>query len=266
MVLETVMSAAAPSMMSALPGLGSVGNFLSAAGGLFGSKGKRGPDLRDMMSAQLEMNEEGIQHLVRGYKKAGLHPGLAAGANPMALGGVNVGGDGPSVGDRVAAMGQGISRAVAANQEVNGRLQNRLLLSQIEGNEIENMAKASVLSTSLNSAGLPPPQQDVVTVPKEIVAHMGDIEKGVSPAFQSIRMGNKNVTVPSQAVADLDSEVLNALLTAGVTVPSMFRGSLENLNTFIRLRGRNAVNVSRSRYPKRFVKVGKPQWKNLLTR
>lgn len=83
--------------------------------------------------------KQGIRWRVADAKKAGIHPLYALGANTHSASPV-------SVGSSLGAAGQNIDRALDAGRTKGQQLQQRLLKTQIDGQEIENQLKASELA------------------------------------------------------------------------------------------------------------------------
>lgn len=208
----------------------------SLIGGLFGRESdKRNADSAAAASrANYEMQKEFAQHGIRwkveDAKAAGLHPLAALGAqvsspSPAFVGSV----DTNPMGTAIDNMGQNLSRAIAAKSTPLERLQMRLLNAQVEGQEIENAAKASQMAR-LHGAGMPPPfpvggvTGDVSIVPKEIIANTGPYEKGVSPSHQRLQFSpHSDIRAMSSALSDagLDDGPANWYYQATRTIPDM---------------------------------------------
>lgn len=149
---------------------------VGAIGSLFGGDGsnKAAKTASRVGHVQLGLHQKGLTEnplmMRKGWEAAGIHPiygmgGSSASFSPSFSGG----GGSPSVGERMSAMGQGISRAAEALTTERERLSNRLLESQIKGQEIENTAKASQLALN-TQAGTPPA---VIDTPLERIMSRG---------------------------------------------------------------------------------------------
>lgn len=93
-------------------------------------------------------------YMKQGWENAGIHPiyGMGGSSAQFSPSMPITGSD--SVGERIASMGNSISRAAEALITSRERLQNRLLEAQVEGQEIENQKKASDLAVTTH-AGTP---------------------------------------------------------------------------------------------------------------
>lgn len=91
-------------------------------------------------------------------KQLGIHPLTMLGVQPTSGGSVSTASS-PSFGERLAAAGADISRAISAGSSNMEKLQERLLLAQIEGQEIDNVSRASQTARTFvagtSTAGLP---------------------------------------------------------------------------------------------------------------
>lgn len=135
---------------------------LSAISGAFG-KSKRGPSLQD----QYDAAKKHAQHMALdlplsqklGWEKAGIHPiyGMGGSSSQFSPAVTAFDNNKKSVGSRLQEAGVGISRAAEALSMERERLQNRMLNTQIKGQEIENQKKASdlVVATTGAPPGLP---------------------------------------------------------------------------------------------------------------
>lgn len=137
----------------------------SILGGLFGSsdnkkaaKAQAEADERNA-ALQREFAQNAIQWKVADAEKAGIHklyalgaqtnPGMASYMSPQ-LPVSN------PMGNAIADAGNGLARAATAGQTTMQRLQERLLETQIDGQEIENAAKRSTMALKGGAQITPP--------------------------------------------------------------------------------------------------------------
>lgn len=150
--------------------LGSVAG--KALGGLFGGGDDAEAQMRDQASINWNMQREFLQNQLQwraaDAKAAGIHPVAALGVNPAQGSPVAIGGYGGSDGsDYWAQQGADLGRALTATQSNMERLQERLLETQIEGNEIDNMKRLSdVAKTTGAQVGPAFPVRTSVVSPK----------------------------------------------------------------------------------------------------
>lgn len=161
--------------------LGSIGGKLlgdavgSLSNSLFGGDDDE-ETWRNQASINWNMQREFLQNQLQwranDAKAAGIHPVAALGVNPATGSPVAIGGGGSSggstFGDQLAAEGAGLVRAATATKSNMERLQERLLETQIQGNEIDNAARASRLALSSGAQvgpGMPVNTSSVPSVP-----------------------------------------------------------------------------------------------------
>ena len=143
--------------MVASTAISSVANL---AGGLIGNKSPSAKDYSKMAMEELAVKKHTAKTLPtwikKGWEKAGIHPIYGMGGNSAQFSpSVSIGGgDNGSMGQAIANMGQNISRGVEAYATEQQKLSNRLLETQVEGQELDNAKKASDLSL-LNHAKTP---------------------------------------------------------------------------------------------------------------
>lgn len=198
------------------------GSFLSGLSGLFGRKKKKGPSMEEQLAAQsaasLDFQSKLPRVMKAAWKEAGIHPVYGmGGASSSFSPSFSVGGDsdGPSVGESVTQMGQGISRAAEALISTRERLQNRMIETQIEGQELENTKKAADLALvtgPMATPGIPDaryPGQDNMPI------GYGD----TGPLYRkAIDHNGRSIDVLNEDVVG-DSEVLQALNAMVRTIP-----------------------------------------------
>lgn len=109
---------------SSAGGGGLIGGALGAVGSLVGSR-NAAAQAQSQMDMQREFAQNGIRWKVADAKAAGIHPLAALGAQTFSYNPVITGDTG--VGEALAKMGQGVSRAVEAKQLQEERALNRAL-------------------------------------------------------------------------------------------------------------------------------------------
>lgn len=148
---------------------------------------------------QRDFAQNGIQWKAADAKAAGISPLVAMGAQTFNPAVTPVGFDAQSTRDDaswLANAGADISRAADSTATENARLQNRMLMTQIEGQEIENAAKRSQLM-KLNAPGTPPPfpSSDRLPVSDDYDLQKGDLGIGGIPSQELANvMGNDQVS------------------------------------------------------------------------
>lgn len=157
-----------------------LGSIISAVAGLIGGSRAAGAASsatmdanasnrqinRENIAMQKLFAQEGIRWKVADAKAAGIHPLYALGANTVSFQPSSIGAiPDMSKADKWNALrdaGQDIGRAISAKQTTAERLQERLLLAQIEGQEIENASKASDVARKFNPTQQPPPMPSLM--------------------------------------------------------------------------------------------------------
>lgn len=236
---------------SFLSSLGTAGGVLQGIGGvvdgikgLFGGKSngaaKEARHIQwDNYVTAKDLAYNGIQRRVEDAKKAGVHPVYALGGSTAQFTpstAAFVGNDG-SVGDSMRQMGAGLQRAAAVGQTPQERLANRLIESQIEGQELDNAKKASDLRL----------QQTGATVPL-----------GINDAFKhrlaslDTPLGSNHGTLPQHQIIydeagkpvqilnpdlEVDSELLSAAHAMMYTVPQWLWNNTGGRSLSRKLRG-----------------------------
>lgn len=127
-------------MVSFVAGATAAGSLLSGigsiAGAFGGSKGTSRKRELDSYRLQAQSQREAIGPLREAYEAAGYHPLLAVGQQPFQPGGAVVGDNGPTVGERLQAMGQGAQRLASVGQDAEQRIFtrefNRLQLDKLK--------------------------------------------------------------------------------------------------------------------------------------
>lgn len=170
---------------------------------------------------QKEFAQQGIRWKVADAAAAGVHPLMALGAQTIGYAPSYVG---SSMGDYVSRglseAGQDIGRAVNAGQTNLERLQERLLESQIRGQEIENDKNASKVALTTGAAMNPPfPPMDgrFQLNPNNILygdENDASVAAGIAaPATQSFLNRDGTITrLPSQEAAEaMEDNMLHQL-------------------------------------------------------
>lgn len=125
---------------------------LNLAGGLLGSKG---PSVGDLITGQKQADRRSFKTKMQLAKQYGIHPLTMLGVNTTAPTAHSVSSE-PSLGQNLAMAGADIARSVGSSHSSNlEKLQERLLSAQIEGQEIDNVSRASQLAR-VSGAGNPP--------------------------------------------------------------------------------------------------------------
>lgn len=145
--------------------------LFSAIGSLIG--GKMSADATEDAAAmnaasQKEFAQHGIRWKVADAKAAGVHPLYALNAQTHSFAPSYVGGT--QMGEGIAQAGQNIDRAVQTTMDSTQRLQERLLLAQVQGQEIENAFKASQIARLDHSAQMGPSMPNVEMEPSRFTA------------------------------------------------------------------------------------------------
>lgn len=144
-----------------------LGSFLGSIagpvlGGLIG--GKNSKDAGDAnYEAQKEFAQYGIRWKVDDARAAGIHPLYALGAQTLSFAPSYVGDSslGAGISAGLQAAGSEFDRAREAKQTDAERLTNRLLETQIQGQEIENAYRASRLARLTDPTQVPPAMPSV---------------------------------------------------------------------------------------------------------
>lgn len=148
----------------------------SLIGGMFGSKGTSRKRERDSMRIAYE---ESLIHAPKEFqmkmdlaKQHGIHPLMMLGVGSPQMPSVShASAGGSDFGQSLANAGADISRAVASGHQSNlEKLQERLLAAQIEGQEIDNVSRASQIAR-VNGAGSPPAASNIASQ-KEKISNM----------------------------------------------------------------------------------------------
>ena len=143
-----------------LGSLGSILGGIGSVGGLFGKK-KKGPDADDLMAMQEKYRIAAFRKNMDLAKEYGIHPLTMLGVPTSS--GASVSApfqDEESFGEKLGRAGQDIGRALNSGLTNMERLQERLLTAQIEGQEIDNISRASMIARH-NQPGNPPNASDL---------------------------------------------------------------------------------------------------------
>lgn len=194
-----------------------IGSGISSVAGLLGGSGE--PSTRQVNAAnadlQREFAQQGIRWRVEDAKAAGLHPLAALGVQPFNPTASYVGG-GNSTSERWANAGNGIARAVSAGSTAMERLSERLLESQIKGQEIDNAFRASELARTTGAQMNPPfpGRPGILVKPSEITTtRPGDRATelaGPAPAVKEFI--NRDGTVTSWPSKDARDSIEDSII------------------------------------------------------
>lgn len=216
--------------LSSLGGLSGVGNFLSGFGGavssLFGGKQKRGPGPEDLMATQLKYEDKSFERLWERAKRFGIHPLAMMGA-PSSGGGISFSGNSPSdpsFGERLGQAGVDIGRAMSAGLTSTEKLQERLLLAQIQGQEIDNISRASMLARS-QQPGNPPVGSSLNDRLAGMVHNKLGMADGVVPLSRiAVDEGGTPLRVYNDDLGD--NEVMMGVHALRYTLPDYLHGKV----------------------------------------
>jgi len=136
---------------------GPIGSALGGAvGSLFGGGKKRGPSEDDLRAFRMHDIYDTFRHTLGAAKEFGIHPLTALGVQTTGSGYSTASAGGTDYKSMMSDAGADIGRAIAAGGTNLDKLQERLLLAQIQGQEIDNVSRASMLATKTNAVGSPP--------------------------------------------------------------------------------------------------------------
>ncbi len=181
------------------PGWGTlIGAGIGAGAGLLGGAlsgsaernryGDQTAFAREQLQFQRDLAKSGITWRVEDAKNAGIHPLYAMGAPTMSSSPISVSGGSPgSFGRAISGSGQNISRAIRGTMNARGVLENRLLESQIRGQDLDNMGPSIRNRAELRSQSVGRGVSDYrATIPYEPL-----------PAVEWDSEGNRIVTLPT---------------------------------------------------------------------
>lgn len=118
--------------------------------------GEKRPRYRDALQAQIYATQNDINTKMDLAKKHGIHPLMMLGVGTPHTPAPHVSSS-PSLGESLAGAGADISRAIQSGTTSNlEKLQERLLAAQIEGQELDNVSRASQIARTTSAAGTPP--------------------------------------------------------------------------------------------------------------
>lgn len=174
--------------------IGAAGSILGSIGGSILTGRSNAEATRQNIRIQKELAKNGLSWRVEDAKRAGINPLAALGASLPTGNPVAVGTDYGDLG--LGQAGQNISRAMTSKMTKEQReiheLNKEMLQTQIEGQKLENRAKASQLSPPLPSAEYTSPTSmfndpTVNIVPTQINAsEQAGVESGAKPLFQKV--------------------------------------------------------------------------------
>jgi hypothetical protein len=225
-----------------------LGDIMGAVGGMFGGVlDKRKYDKQHQYQTHVEQRnrahdlafaQNAIQWKVADAKKAGIHPLVALGANPITPSATMVGSPpSHSTASAMSNMGQDISRAMSAHQT---KADKELTELGLDNARIDNQMKRIELNEALKRSNIgtkPMPaldQQtyespDVKKTPSEVFSSVsgGTVQAGQNPAYRFHKVGKGKYTMTlsesmKQAVEDSPQELqqqLNMLLNFSGKAP-----------------------------------------------
>lgn len=188
--------------------IGAIGSLASGLGSLAGGLGLGGSGnktakklAREQMdrneALQREFAQNGIRWKVEDAQRAGVHPLYALGASTSSFSpsSVTVGGDsGPNLASALEGLGQAgqsVSRAFDKTRTDTERLQHRMNLLQIEGQEIDNAYRAAQLRLlNQNGSGAAFPDHH------SMYGGIGPVPPRSPITVQSLSGGPSNATSP----------------------------------------------------------------------
>ncbi|AXL15112.1 hypothetical protein [Microviridae sp.] len=195
---------------------------------LFGKSGSsnkaRAAALQDQYDFQRRAWVDGPSDMVAGFKKAGIHPVYGLGGSSAQFSPSYAAGEGEApLGEKITNMGQNISRAAEAYSDHREKLQNRLIETQVEGQELENMKKASDLAVKTTGATPGMPMKNGF-YPAEIAPMLQTgISNKIGP-IHKVAMDENGNPIRVFNEEDLgDNDTLQFLHALGYTVPDVIR-------------------------------------------
>jgi len=228
-------AATSAGLSSFLPALSSAGSFLSglgSIGSIFGGS-KKGPSLRDQAIAGAVAEDMLFDTRMDNAAQHGFHPLAMLGMPPMGGGGFAIGGDsGPSKMEKMAEMGQGISRAASAFTSREEREMAKLSAQLgLENQALQNDRLRSEIAL-LHAPGSPPGHS---SMPDPRYPGQTDLPLGVSgasPRYLPVVNPDGSITrVTNPDSGDNELLMLWDMVTA--TIPdelkNMFRRDVKKL-------------------------------------
>lgn len=206
------------------------GGLGSLVGGLFGGGKKRGPDESDLRAFAMHQTYDHFRNTIGAAKENGIHPLTALGLSPTSSGYATASsGGGTDYKSMLSDAGADIGRALSAGTSNAEKLQERLLLAQIQGQEIDNASRASMLARSVAMPGSPPGMPSgakamLNSIPTPIGSADGMIPlhtMGYDENGTPIRFFNTNELG--------DNELAQAFHTLRYTVPDFIQGTGRSL-------------------------------------
>lgn len=209
------------SWAAAIPaGLNAISSIAGAFGGgekrpkaseavkyLIGTKFDKNGNYISWSDAQAIHERNMLTKRMKSAKSLGIHPLMAIGMPTSGTPSVPV--STPSADnslERFASAGADISRAVVAGASNMERLQERLLEAQIEGQEIDNVMRASQARTAYGQPGTAAGLPGVEVIPKEVVANTGTLEKGIRAIGQRFEFAGSPIYGMSEDFANAGND------------------------------------------------------------
>lgn len=190
-----------------------IGSALGAVGSLIGGR-NAAAQAQSQMDMQREFAQNGIRWKVADAKAAGIHPLAALGAQTFSYNPVITGDTG--VGEALAKMGQGVSRAAEAKQLAAERAANDAIRNlQIRGLELDNKMKEQQIQADYTRQAFELADRVVATqgqVPSMPVVNdngkggPSSVTPGVSPFWDHFRNFDWIMPVPSGDLKDYVGE------------------------------------------------------------
>lgn len=203
----------------------------SILGGLFGGS-KKGPSVADQIGMQGAMMRDQFEGRLALGKIHNIHPLTMLGV-PMSGGQVTgeFGSSGPSKSERMAEIGQGVSRAVSAYAGREQREMEKMSAKlQLENQQLQNDRLRSEIAL-MHSPGSPPGIAAPGNVTGDQDARYPAQERmpvGIGNAAPLLRIGVDQKGNPVRVYNDElgDNETLQLLTSFGYTVPDWLHGNI----------------------------------------
>lgn len=140
-----------------IPAISAGSQLLGSIGGLFSDSGPGpGEQAETQLIWQKKAAREMPSAMVKGAELAGLHPLAVLGMGGMSAPVMQFGESGPSLGERLGEMGQGVSRAASIVQSASEKgLEQTMAKLQVRNMELQNARIASEINL-MNQPASPP--------------------------------------------------------------------------------------------------------------